>query len=195
MAATFDARVERIYAQPFVMDTVTGLTAPDRKRLAQRLADAGYSMRDAKLWFVDFELKLSATPRPVYVEVKPAERAAEIDDVLDDRRAACERIGAEFLLVRDTDFDWPLGDNLRIMQRYAVVETEEQHRASALAALEDGPMSLSEVVVATGIGLAQLYGLVASGDLRADLRSELLSPRAIVQASQPRQSILRNLED
>jgi len=182
-AARFDARVKRIHAQPCVMDVVTGLTAPDRDQLAQRLSLAGYSMHDATLWFVDFELELHDNIRPVYVEVKPARRAAEVADKLVDRKAACERIGVEFLLVLDTDIAEPLATNLRIMQRYAGVEVRDQVRAAALAALDGGSMSLYALATVTGLGLAHLYQLVASGELDCDLRKELLGRKRLANPS------------
>ena len=184
-ATRFDTRVERIYPQPHVMDVVTGITAPDRDQLMKRLASQGYAPADATLWFVDFELAIVGRIRPVYVEVKPEKRAGNVAARLEARAEACERIGVDFMLVLDKDFAEPLVDNLHILQRYAGMPLSEPTRTRVLEAVRRGPMPMEDLAIAAGAGLAEVYGLVSTGDLGLDLREELLSPRSTVHASNP----------
>ncbi len=192
-ATRFDTRVAQAYPQPLVMDVVTGVTAPDRDRLMERLAAKGYSPSDAVLWFVDFELELVGSLRPIYVEVKPAKRAGDIASRLEARAQACERIGVGFMLVLDDDFQEPLASNLRILQRYAGMPVPEATKARVLHSVQHQSMRLFELAQATGAGLAELYGLVSTGHLGLDLRTELLSPKAAVQAADPAHRFILDL--
>lgn len=184
-ATRFDTRVERVYPQPLVMDVVTGIRAPDRDQLIEKLASEGYAPADATLWFVDFELAIVGRIRPVYVEVKPEKRAGDVAARLEARADACERIGVDFMLVLDKDFAEPLVDNLHILQRYAGMRLSDSTRARVVEAVREGSMQLKELVGASGVGLAEVYGLISTGDLDVDLRAELISPRATVYASSP----------
>lgn len=182
-ATRFDTRVERVYPQPLVMDVVTGITAPNREQLMERLATEGYTPSEATLWFVDFELVIAGRIRPVYVEVKPEKRAGAVAARLEARAQACERIGVDFMLVLDSDFAEPLGDNLRILQRYAGMSVSEPTKARVLEVARQGAIRMEDLAKACAAGLAELYGLVSAGHLDLDLRAELLSPRAVVRAS------------
>jgi len=184
-ATRFDTRVERIHPQPLVMDVVTGITAPDRNQLMERLASQGYAAADATLWFVDFELAIVGRIRPVYVEVKPEMRAGKVAARLEARAKACTRIGVDFMLVLDSDFARPLVDNLHILQRYAGMPLCESTKTRVLESVQRGPMRLEDLVTVSGAGLAEVYGLVSTGHLGLDLRAEVLSPRATVHASNP----------
>lgn len=192
-ATRFDTRVAQVYPQPLVMDVVSGITAPDRQHLMERLAAEGYAPSDAVLWFVDFELAIVGSIRPIYVEVKPAKRAGDVASRLEARAQACERIGVGFMLVLDKDFPEPLADNLRILQRYAGMPVPEVTKGRVLHVVREQPIRLSELAAAGGAGLAELYGLVSSGDLGLDLRAELLSPSATVHASNPAHRFILHL--
>lgn len=182
-ATRFDDRVERTYAQPRVMDVVSGLTAPDREKLMERLASEGYAPSEAKLWYIDFELILVGAIRPVYVEVKPESRADAVEADLDARRAACERIGVGFLLVLDKHFPETLAHNLHILQRYVGTPVSEETTNRVLRALSAGAHTIAELTQLADAGLAEVYGLVANGLLAMDLFEDRLDRQARVRPS------------
>lgn len=182
-ATRFDDRIERAFAQPVVMDVVSGLTAPDRKMLMKRLISQGYAPSEAKLWYVDSELTLVGTIQPVYVEVKPESRAAAVEADLEARRAACERIGVGFLLVLDRHFPETLAHNLRILHRYAGTRVPDETTQRILQALSDGTRTIAELTQLADAGLAEVYGLVADGRLAMDLFHERLDRQARVRPS------------
>ena len=182
-ATRFDDRVERAYAQSRVMDVVSGLTAPDHEKLMERLASEGYAASEAKLWYIDFELILVGTFRPVYVEVKPESRAAAVEADLEARRAACERIGVGFLLVLDKHFPETLAHNLHILQRYVGTPVSEETKSRILQALSGGAHTIAELTQLADAGLAEVYGLVANGMLAMDLFEDRLDRQARVRPS------------
>lgn len=100
-AFEFSDTVERFAPQPCVFDVRTGVYAANRDALDAILTPA--QRRDVKHWYVDFQLTLRGRNHPVFVEVKPQVIADEIwDDTLAPRMAACEAVGAQFLLSSPT---------------------------------------------------------------------------------------------
>ena len=194
-ATRFDTRVRQALAQPLVMDVVSGITAATGDLLRKRLVSQGYAPSDAVLWFVDFELEIVGSLRPIYVEVKPAQRAGDVAQRLEARAQACERIGVGFMLVLDSDFQAPLSENLHILKRYAGTPLPESLNAKVRQAMQHGPMRLCDLAAATGAGLAELYGLVSAGHLGWNMRGEPLCPRATVHASDPAHRCILDLPE
>lgn len=119
VAATLDDRVLAITAQPAVIELRSSLSAMNLAQMTKVLADHGIARSQARRWFVDFEVRTTPSHERILVEVKPDRRAGRLVELMEERRAACARLGARFLLVKDTDFPEPLASNLRILQRYA----------------------------------------------------------------------------
>ena len=182
-ATRFDDRVEHVIAQPRVMDVRTGITGKTEELLKSNLLAEGYAWEDAKLWFVDLELHLVGGLSPVFVEVKPASRAAAIETELEARRAACERVGAGFLLVRDEDFPEVLVHNLHILRRYAGTKVSQETTSRIQQALSAASYTVAELAQLVGAGLAEVYGLIANGVLVADLFQQRLNRQASVHPS------------
>ncbi len=182
-AARFDDRVERVVAQPRVMDVRTGITGRTTEVLKANLLAEGYAWKDAKLWYVDLELHLVEDFRPVLVEVKPEARAAAMAAELAARRAACERVGLAFMLVRDEDFPEPLAHNVHILRRYAGTPVSDETTGRILQALSTGAHTAVDLARFASAGLAEVYGLVARGVLVTDLVQERLGPQATLSRS------------
>lgn len=182
VAARFDDRIQSITAQPVVIELRSGLSAPNQDQMAKILAEHGIARSDAKLWFVDFEVRTTPAHERVLVEVKPDRRAGRLVELMEERRAACARLGARFLLAKDTDFPEPLGSNLRILQRYADYPISAEITAHVQAVAAQEITRFDALAEAAGCGFEALYALVATGMLDADLRVQPLNPRAMLCA-------------
>ena len=181
-AASFDDRVLAITAQPVVIELRSGLSAQNLAQMTKVLADQGIARSHARLWFVDFEVRTTPSHERVLVEVKPDRRAGRLVELMEERRAACARLGARFLLVKDTDFPEPLASNLRILQRYADHPVSADITALVQAAAAQKITRFDTLAEGAGCGFEALYALVATGMLDADLRVQPLNPRAMLRA-------------
>lgn len=183
-AANLDPRVRAVRSHSTVMDVRTGVTGANRDEVIAQLRQQGRSAKDAVLWYVDVDLDLIDCIAPTLVEVKPA-ALAQTDTVsrkLTEREAACRRVGFGFACLVDDDFGPHLARNVRILRRY-----QRHYVAQAVADLvvctveQEGPMTVAVLSKRCGAGVADIYALISSASIAADLRDELLTTGAIVR--------------
>lgn len=184
IAMEMDTRVQEYRSQPCAMDVASGSIAANREELANQLGKLG--MEKAVLWFPDFEMKEGALRKKWLIEVKPKELAETIAaDKIAQRSVACRRHGINFAVVTEEEFRSPLGTNLRVLWRYREMKPSAELRRNVhdLLIRSDGDKTIKEVVETGVSGLAEIYTLISTGHLWADLSKEKLSPSMRIKAN------------
>lgn len=184
-AANLDTRVKHIRTQPFVMDVGTGLCAPTRVDLADKLKEHGFDPADAVLWFVDALIERFDRIEPTLIEAKPGHKArqAKTAEKLQDRSEACRRAGYGYATVTDEFFEAVFKRNVRILRRYQDHFVDDTTRAALVqAARQAGERRLTIGQLATVVlgSVSDVYSVIADGTLRAFLRQEVLDSLALV---------------
>lgn len=179
-----DTRVHGYRSQPCLMDVVSGSIAADRDELANQLGKLG--MEKAVLWYPDFDMNAGALRQKWLIEVKPKELAETIAaDKIAQRSVACRRHGINFAVVTEEELRSPLGTNLRVLWRYRGMKPSAELRRNVhdLLIRSDGDRSIREIVETGVSGLAEIYSLISTGHVWANLSKERLSPNMRIKAN------------
>jgi hypothetical protein len=182
-AANLDTRVKYIRTQPFVMDVVTGLCAPTRADLADKLKQHGFDPADAVHWYVDALVDRFDRIEPTLIEGKSGHKARQVKtaEKLQDRSAACRRAGYGYATVTDEFFEPVFGDNVRILRRYQDHFVNATTRAALLEAARHAGecrVTIGHLAATVQTSIADVYSLIADGTLGAFLRKEVLNSDA-----------------
>lgn len=188
-AANLDTRVKHIRTQPFVMDVGTGLCAPTRADLADKLKQHGFDPAGAVHWFVDALVERFDRIERTLIEAKPGHKArqAKTAEKLQNRSAACRRAGYGYATVTDEFFEVAFKSNVRILRRYQDHIVNDTTKAALVqVAREAGERGLTIGQLATKVltSVADVYSLIADGTLRAFLRQEVLDTQARVTTAE-----------